>query len=431
MPNTSKRLRTLIIGNGGREHALYWKLSQSPLAEVTQIMPGNAGIPSVYRLQGIDTNSFSAVLEAITMFEIDLVIVGPEKLLVEGLGDYLAEMAPQVLFFGPSKKAARIEGSKLYCKQICTKYGIPTAEYEYASDIHSAHLLLEKSSTPIVIKADGLCAGKGVVIADTFKEAIVTLEKFLVEGIHGDEGKTVVLERKLEGDECSIMALCDGENIVVMQPARDHKRLRAGSDGPDNPNTGGMGAYSPVPDVDIAMQLRIRQEILEPLVKAMQAEGVPYKGVIFAGIMVTKEGPMLLEVNCRFGDPETQTLVPRIESDLLPYLVAVCNGTLGEMEPLEWSKDYSVCVNKVSRGYPAKPETGFVIEGLFEASSCFHAHVFHAGTELKGDKFVTADGRVLGVVGKGKNLREACVHAYEAADLIDWDGAYQRDDIGK
>ncbi len=426
MLNT-QRVRVLIIGSGGRESGLYWKLSQSIQAKAVFVMPGNAGIIDAQRVIGVDVKTFSDVRDVIHALNINLVVVGPEQPLVDGLGDYLAEMAPEVAFFGPSKKAAQLEGSKAFCKQLCTKYGIPTAGYEVVTLVADAQAVIGKWGAPIVIKASGLAAGKGVTMAMTVEDAYKA-----VDNLHASKpGEDIVIEEMLVGGECSAMVLCDGDTFEMLALARDYKRLRSGPEGPDNPNTGGMGAYSPLPDVSDAMKSRIRTEIIAPLVAAMKAEGTPYKGVLYAGIMITEHGPMLLEVNCRFGDPETQTILPRLESDLLPHLLAVTNGTLGKMEPLLWSTQRSVCINMVSGGYPGKPKTGYRIEGLQEASKLFNVQVFHAGTEtIAGGEVITAGGRVVSVVGMGEDWASAMCKAYRGVDEINWLNEYHRTDIG-
>jgi phosphoribosylamine---glycine ligase len=425
--------RILIIGGGGREHALYWKLSKSPMAGEILVMPGNAGIPESSRIKTVDVSDFSEILHVVQLLQIDLVVVGPEQLIVDGLGNYLYDQAPKVRFFGPSKKAASLEGSKAFCKSFCERHLIPTADFRIAFTIDQARAIVEEWGVPIVIKADGLCGGKGVTVATTFADAHKALDDLFVNQVHGNAGEMVVIERMLVGRECSVMALCDGKNIELLSPARDYKRLRSGAEGLDNPNTGGMGAYSPLPDVDDSMLARIRSEILMPIVTGMMKEGRVYKGLLYAGIMVTKEGPMLLEVNCRPGDPETQAVLPRLTSDLLPYLFAVCTGTLDDMKPLEWSDKFLLCVTEVAEGYPASTyKKGDVIEGLSDASESPYAYVFHAGTEVgPNGEVLTKGGRVLNIVGSGRNIREASDNAYMAANCISWPGKYHRTDIGK
>jgi len=424
-------MNVLILGSGGREHVLYETIKQSPLVGRTHVAPGNGGIPLEDQVR-IDINAFSEVLQTIEKLDIGLVVVGPEKPLVDGLGDYLREMAPSVHFFGPCKGAAQLEGSKAYTKRLCTKYGIPTADYKITNDMDHAISIFMSWGVPIVIKADGLCAGKGVVIANNLEQANDAAYRMLIAKKLGKAGETIVIERKLEGVECSVMAVCDGTIALELELAQDYKRLYDGADGPDNPNTGGMGAYSPM-QVGPVNRGIISKQIIEPLLKALREEGFPYKGVLYAGIMLTKEGPMLLEVNCRFGDPETQVVLPRLQSDLVPYLIAAAEGKLNSLPPLLWSSEHAVCVTMVSGGYPGKYITGMSIKGLGDISVRKEdgEYIFHAGTKLvEKDKWVTSGGRVLNVVGLGADRENAAETAYDIVDFITWDDEYHRNDIG-
>ena len=429
----TNKLRVLIIGSGGREHALYEAIRRSPLVFHVMVLPGNAGIPLRDR-HWVDLSSpaellFLQILSFAKLAVADLIIVGPEKLLVDGIVDYFAEHAPKIKVFGPSKASAQLEGSKVYCKQICQKYGIPTAKAYVARTMDEVNSALGDWGAPIVVKADGLCSGKGVKVCHTVADANAFASALLVERIFGDAGNRVVIERVLEGRECSVMAIVDGESALMLQPARDYKRAYPGKDAP---NTGGMGAYSPLPDLPMdGPEFHAIATIIMKLVSAMAKEGHPYHGLLYAGIMLTKDGPMLLEVNCRFGDPETQVVLPRLDSDLVPALLASIefNG-ISNIESLRWKSQSAVCVVMTSGGYPGKYDIGFPIKGL-EALDLFgDVVVYEAGTELRNSQKVTSGGRVLGVVGMGKNLEAAQNAAYEGVELIFYAKEAHRPDIG-
>ena len=428
-----KKLRVLIIGSGGREHALYETIGRSPLVYHVMVLPGNAGIPLGDR-HWVDLSApaellFLQILSFAKLAVADMVVVGPEQPLVDGVVDYFAEHAPNIKIFGPSKASAQLEGSKVYCKEICTKYGIPTADYRVASNVYEADLAIMEFGGSCVVKADGLAGGKGVKVAQDSVIATAFVRECMEAKVFGNAGKRIVIERVLEGRECSVMAIVDGESALMLQPARDYKRAYPGKDAP---NTGGMGAYSPLPDLPMhSPEFHGIATIIMKLVSAMAKEGHPYHGLLYAGIMLTKECPMLLEVNCRFGDPETQVVLPRLDSDLVPAMLASTelNG-ISNIESLRWKKESAVCVVMTSGGYPGKYDIGFSIKGL-EAIALFgDVVVYEAGTELRNKQKVTSGGRVLGVVGMGKNLEDAQNAAYEGVELIFYAKEVHRSDIG-
>jgi len=390
----------LVVGSGGREHALCWKIAASPLCDTLYCAPGNAGIAQEAECVPIDPNDIDGLIAFAKDKAIDFVVVGPEGPLVAGLVDSLTEAG--IKAFGPTRAAAMLEGSKGFLKDLCAKYEIPTAEYGRLADPNSAKSFVRESAMPLVIKADGLAAGKGVVIAQTLAEAEAAIDVMMVEKAHGEAGASLVIEEFLEGEEVSFFALVDGKNILPLASAQDHKRAGEGETGP---NTGGMGAYSPAPVLTPKMQARVMSEIIEPTVKAMAEEGQPYKGVLYAGLMITEDGPMLVEYNVRFGDPECQVLCLRLKSDLLPALIATCDGVLDSLD-LRWHDEAALCVVMAAKGYPGAYAKGSEIRGLGKAAALEDVVVFHAGTKAgPGGKVLANGGRVLGVSALGRSIR--------------------------
>ena len=416
-------MNVLLIGGGGREHALAWKLAQSPALGRLYCAPGNAGIADVAELAGLDVSDHAAVAAFCTDKQIGLVVVGPEAPLVAGLADDLESAGIPV--FGPSKAASALEGSKGYTKDLCAEYGIPTAAYGRFTGAASAKSYLSGQALPIVIKADGLAAGKGVVIAETHAEAEDAI-KACFQGAFGEAGAEVVIEEFLTGEEASFFALVDGETALPLATAQDHKRAY---DGDQGPNTGGMGVYSPAPLMTPDLCARVMDEIVLPTVKAMKARGTPFKGVLYAGLMIQDGAPKLIEYNVRFGDPEAQVLMMRLKSDLLPALLGTAQGQLGGMT-LAWHDDAALCVVMAAKGYPGAYEKGTEIKGLDAASVEDDAVVFHAGTARDGNRILATGGRVLGVTARGADIAEAQARAYAVVDTIDWPGGFCRRDIG-
>ena len=416
-------MNVLLIGGGGREHALAWKLAQSPVLGRLYCAPGNAGIADVAELAGLDVSDHAAVAAFCTDKQIGLVVVGPEAPLVAGLADDLESAGIPV--FGPSKAASALEGSKGYTKDLCAEYGIPTAAYGRFTGAASAKSYLSGQALPIVIKADGLAAGKGVVIAETHAEAEDAI-KACFQGAFGEAGAEVVIEEFLTGEEASFFALVDGETALPLATAQDHKRAY---DGDQGPNTGGMGAYSPAPVMTPDLCARVMDEIVLPTVKAMKARGTPFKGVLYAGLMIQDGAPKLIEYNVRFGDPEAQVLMMRLKSDLLPALLGTAQGRLGGMT-LAWHEDAALCVVMAAEGYPGAYEKGTEIKGLDAASVEDDAVVFHAGTVRDGNRILATGGRVLGVTARGADIAQAQARAYAVVDTIDWPGGFCRRDIG-
>ncbi len=413
----------LVIGSGGSEHALCWRLKQSPSVEKVFCAPGNGGIAEDVTCVAFKTPE--EIIEFCKKNAIGLVVIGPEQPLVEGLADKLA--AAGIAAFGPSARAAQLEGSKGFMKNICKKYGIPTAAYGYFTDAASAKKFLAGQACPIVVKADGLAAGKGVIIAQDKREAEAAIDDMFTGKI-GDSGKSVVIEEFLEGEEVSFFALCDGETAVEFGYAQDHKRAY---DGDQGPNTGGMGAYSPAPVMTDALRKTVMQGIIVPTVEAMKKEGCPFKGVLFAGLMLTQQGPKLLEYNARFGDPETQALMMRFDGDLYQVLLACSTkADAGTDETCPFSPQAAVCVVMAAKGYPGTYDKGSVIKGLDKAGAIDGVKIFHAGTEKRGQDIVATGGRVLGVTALGATIAEAREKAYQAVDAIDWPEGFCRRDIG-
>lgn len=416
-------MNVLLIGSGGREHALAWKLSASPLLSNLYCAPGNGGIADVAECVPLAVADHTAVMRFCKDNAIDLVVVGPEAPLVAGLVDDLTTSG--IKCFGPSQAAAQLEGSKGFTKDLCAEFNIPTAAYGRFIDAASAMAYAAQQKLPIVVKADGLAAGKGVTIAETHAEANAAIEACF-EGAFGAAGSEVVIEEFLVGEEASFFALCDGKNALPLVAAQDHKRV---GDGDTGPNTGGMGAYSPAAVVTPEMSARIMDEIINPTVAAMQARGIPFKGVLFAGLMITADGPKLIEYNVRFGDPETQVLMLRLKSDLLLALLAATDGVLDTFD-LRWYDDAALTVVLAANGYPASPDTGTEINGVEKAAAIDGVEIFHAGTRRDGGRLLATGGRVLNVTAIGKTVAEAQARAYQAAAAIDWPGGFYRKDIG-
>lgn len=414
----------LVIGAGGREHAICWSLAKSPKADKIYCAPGNAGIGQIAELVPIQVNEFEKLAAFAEEKRVGLVVVGPDDPLAEGIVDVFE--AKNIPVFGPRKNAAHIEGSKTFMKDLLKKYNIPTAAYEKFDNYEQALQYLQSRPVPIVIKADGLAAGKGVTVAFTREEAETALKNIMIDKVFGESGSQVVIEEFLEGQEMSILSFVDGETVRPMVAAQDHKQVY---DGDKGPNTGGMGTYSPLPHIADSIIEEAIETIIKPTAKAMVAEGRPFRGVLFAGLMITPDGkPKTIEFNARFGDPETQVVLPRLKSDLLEIFLAAVNGTLDQVD-IEWSEEAAVCVILASGGYPASYPKGLPIQGLEEAQAA-GALVFHAGTgKNEAGKWVTNGGRVLGVVGRGSSIAEARDNAYEAANLIMFEGKHQRSDI--
>lgn len=415
----------LVVGGGGREHAICASLARSQRAGKIYCAPGNAGIAQVAECVDIGVFDFDALTAFALEKGVGLAVIGPDDPLAGGIVD--AFEAKNIPVFGPRKNAAEIEGSKAFMKHLLKKYDIPTAAYETFDDYEAALAYLRRQGAPIVVKTDGLAAGKGVTVAQTLEEAEKALHDAMVGGSFGAAGSTVVIEEFMTGEEMSILAFVDGETVRAMPAAQDHKPV---FDGDKGPNTGGMGTYSPLPHIDPAIIDRAIEEIVKPTAKALVSEGRPFTGVLFAGLMIEPDGtPRTVEFNARFGDPETQVVLPRLESDLLEIFLAAVNGTLADVE-IRWSEEAAVCVVLASEGYPASYPKGRVITGIAEAEAGGDAFVFHAGTARNdAGELVTAGGRVLGVVGRGAGIAEARDAAYKAADLIAFEGAHKRSDI--
>jgi phosphoribosylamine--glycine ligase len=414
-------MNILLIGSGGREHALAWKLAQSPQCEKLWASPGNPGMAECAELVALDAGDHSAVAAFCAENAVDLLVIGPEAPLVDGLADSLREAG--VAVFGPSAKAAQLEGSKGFTKDMCARASIPTGGYIRTTSLDQAVAALDDYTAPFVLKADGLAAGKGVVIAQTRTDAEAALAD-MFGGRFGEAGAEVVIEEFLDGEEASFFAITDGKSVLPFGTAQDHKRVGNGDTGP---NTGGMGAYSPAPVLTPELQKRVMAEIIQPTVDQMAKDGMPYSGVLYAGLMLTKTGPQLIEYNCRFGDPECQVLMSRLDSDLAAIMMACAKGELSAIEAV-FAGEAALTVVMAANGYPGTPEKGGAIDlGAAEADS---AKVFHAGTSLDGEQLVASGGRVLNVTAKGANVTEAQAAAYKAVDAIDFASGFCRRDIG-
>lgn len=416
-------MNVLLIGSGGREHALAWKLAASPLLTRLYACPGNPGIANEAECVALDIGDHAAVARFCRDKSIELVVVGPEAPLVAGLADSLN--AAGIAVFGPSAAAARLEGSKSFTKEICAAYGIPTAEGQRFNNAPKAKAYVRSRGVPIVIKADGLAAGKGVTVATTLAEALAAIDNCF-EGEFGAAGAAVLVEDFLEGEEASFFCICDGTTALPFGTAQDHKRV---GDGDTGPNTGGMGAYSPASIIDDAMSRRVMAEIIEPTLAAMRERGTPFVGVLYAGLMLTAGGPKLIEYNVRFGDPECQVLMLRLKDDLLTILKAAADGQLAHLS-VRWYDETALTVVMAAEGYPGKPVTGTPIAGLDRAGARDGVEIFHAGTAQRDGKLVAAGGRVLNVTARGATVSEARERAYAAIAEIDWPGGFCRSDIG-
>jgi len=414
-------VKVLLVGSGGREHALAWALSQSPLLTKLYCAPGNAGIAQVAERVPIAASDFPALAKFAAETRIDFAVIAADAQLVGGLWDVLENAGIRAL--GPSKAAAVLEGSKGFVKDLCRETGIPTAQYQRFTAPQAAKAYAASLGYPVVIKADGLAAGKGVIIAADETEMRKAID-CMFEGGFGESGAAIVVEEFMDGEEASFFALSDGTNVIPLAGAQDHKRV---GDGDVGPNTGGMGAYSPAPVLPPALEQVAMEKFIKPTVAAMAARGMPYMGVLYLGLMITKQGPKLVEYNCRFGDPECQVLMPRLKSDLLTALLAARDGKLA---PLEWRDEAALTVVMASKGYPGTYEKGHVISGLDADAKLPGVTVFHAGTEQRGSDIVAVGGRVLNVTALGKTVAEAQARAYAAVDLIHWEGAFCRRDIG-
>ncbi len=418
-------MKVLVVGGGGREHALVWKIAQSPKVTEVYCAPGNAGIAGQATIVPIKANDLNGLLDFSLKEKIDLTVVGPEDPLTRGIVDLFESKG--LFIFGANGKAAEIEGSKAFAKEMMKKYHVPTAFYEIFDKRDDAVKYINKHGAPIVVKADGLAAGKGVIICKTVEEAIQSVDEIMVKKIFGEAGKRVVVEEYLVGEEASYIAFTDGKAILPLASSQDHKAI---FDGDQGPNTGGMGAYSPAPVVSDEVHERIIERVLRPIIYGMGEEGRPYKGVLYAGLMIHEGHPKVLEFNARFGDPETQPVLMRMKGDIVPILEACMRGTLSQHR-IEWDTRPSVCVVMASNGYPGDYQKGKVIKGLNEASREEGVFVFHAGTALKDGQVITNGGRVLGVTGLGEDIPRAIERTYQAVKEISWDGVYYRTDIGQ
>ncbi|MBM3242437.1 phosphoribosylamine--glycine ligase [Candidatus Poribacteria bacterium] len=419
-------MRVLVVGGGGREHTYVWKIAQSQMVDTVYCVPGNAGIAQIAECRNIGlSGDFSDLADFVQAEGIDLTVVGPEAPLAEGLIDQFA--ARNLRAFGPSMSAARLESSKSFAKNLMSKYNIPTAEYQVFHNPEEATDYINKVGAPIVVKANGLAAGKGVLICQTENEAIQAIQYIMVEKVFGTAGDTVVIEEFLQGEEATFTALTDGETVLPMVTSQDHKPV---FDGDRGMNTGGMGAYSPAPVVTEEMHNKIMKEIVEPTIRGMANEGRKFAGILYVGLMIDTKGPKVLEFNCRLGDPEAQVILPRLKNDLVPALEACIDGTLEQIK-LEWKSEPAVCVVMASGGYPQKYETGKVITGLMETEAMKDVVVFHAGTTTnENGAIITNGGRVLGVTALGRDIKMAIDRAYEAVGKIHFDKVHYRRDIG-
>ena len=417
-------MRILVVGSGGREHALIWKIRQSPLAGKIFCAPGNGGISQVAECADIKADDITGLIGFATKNKIDLTMVGPEAPLADGIVNRFSVNGLRV--FGPSKEAARIESSKVFMKELAKKYDIPTAAFEVFKESVKAKKYINSIKGKFVVKADGLAGGKGVVVCSSKDEGIAAIEAMMDQKLFREAGEKVIIEECLEGEEASIIVVTDGKDVVPLVSAQDHKRV---FDGDVGPNTGGMGAYSPAPVVSADMMARVMKEIIKPTIDALRKEGVRYTGALYAGIMITEKGPQALEFNCRFGDPETQAILPRLKSDFVELIEASVDDEI-DMASLQWDARPCVSVVLSSGGYPGGYKTGFEIEGLDALEKTKDVHVFHAGTKVAGDKIVTSGGRVLNVTALGSDIKDAIERCYNAVNLIEFEGMHFRRDIG-
>ena len=418
-------MNILVIGGGGREHALVWKIAQSPLVKKIYCAPGNPGIAGLAECVAVKADDIDGLLALAQDKKIDLTVVGPEVALTLGVVDRFQAAGLEI--FGPSQAAARIEGSKGFSKDLMAKYGIPTAAYRSFTDRDQAVAYIRAQGAPIVVKADGLAAGKGVIVAMTEEQAVTAVDEIMLDGVFGAAGSSVVVEEFMAGEEASFFAFTDGRNILPLASAQDHKRI---FDNDEGPNTGGMGAYSPAPVVTVALAAEVVETIVRPTIAGMAAEGCPYRGILYVGLMIANGKPRVVEFNARFGDPEAQPLLMRMKSDIVPVLQACARGALTQTA-LEWHDRAAVCVVMASGGYPASYENGLVIEGLEAAAKIDELMVFHAGTASQEGRIVNAGGRVLGVTGLGATVAAAIDKAYQGVAVIRWPGVQYRTDIGR
>lgn len=417
-------MKILVIGSGGREHAIVWKIAKSRKVKKIFCAPGNPGVAQLSECVSIKADDIKGLRDFAVNEKIALTVVGPEMPLTLGIVDSFEEKGLKV--FGPSEKAAEIEGSKVFAKNLMHKYSIPTAGYKVFKDPKEAKEYVKEQKFPLVVKADGLAAGKGVIISKTKEDALDAIKLIMEKKEFGSAGERVIVEEFLKGEEASFLAITDGKTVLPLPPCQDHK---AAFDGDKGPNTGGMGAYSPAPIITAKLKQEIMNSIMIPTVKAMEKEGRPYKGVLYAGLMITENGPKVLEYNCRFGDPETQPIMMRLRNDLVDVLSAAVDGRLNKIK-LNCDNKFALCVVMTSKGYPGDYEKGKEIKGIEEASKLKDVVVFHAGTAVNSDKLVTAGGRVLGVTAMGVGIKRAINKAYEAVSRIKWDGMHYRKDIG-
>ncbi len=417
------KINVLIIGSGGREHGLAWTIAKSPLLDTLYCSPGNAGMAQVSTCVTLNVEDHQAIINFVVDNTIGFVVIGPEAPLVDGLADSLKNAG--IKAFGPSAAAAQLEGSKAFTKDLCAAHNIPTATYGHFKQAGAAKAYLQTQKMPIVIKADGLAAGKGVIIAQDVVEAEAAVDN-IFEGQFGEAGSELIIEEFMVGEEASFFVLVDGEHCLALASAQDHKQVGEGDKGP---NTGGMGAYSPAAVMDPDMCAQTMRTIIEPTVQALKSAGTPFCGVLFAGLMITAEGPKLIEYNVRFGDPECQVLMMRLASDLLPALMATADGSLNDIT-LEWCDEVALCVVMATQGYPGVYQKGSIIKGLDQAGAPKDVHIFHAGTAQKDGEIIATGGRVLNVTATGKTVSEAQARAYEAVDRVNWPEGFCRRDIG-
>jgi phosphoribosylamine--glycine ligase len=417
-------MKILVVGSGGREHALCWAIAKSPKCKKLYAAPGNAGISEIAECVAVKADDVAGLVKFAQAQKIDFVVVGPEGPLVAGLVDKLDAVG--IKAFGPSAKAAQLEGSKAFMKDILAKYGIPTAAFEVFDEPEAAKEYIIKQNGPVVVKADGLAAGKGVILCHNRNEAMAAVDHMMVERAFGKAGDAVLIEEFMVGEEVSFFALVDGKTAVALASAQDHKAVH---DGDTGPNTGGMGAYSPTPVVTAKLHQQIMTDIIEPTIKAMATEGAPFKGVLFCGLMITETGPRVLEYNVRFGDPECQVLMARFDSDVLEALLACADGKLAKTK-IAWKDETALVVVMAANGYPGNYAKGTEINGLDKASAIQGVTVFHAGTKAAGGKVLADGGRVLGITATGKTVKSAQTLAYKGVDAIDWPGGFCRRDIG-
>ncbi|MGK2904766.1 MAG: phosphoribosylamine--glycine ligase [Desulfuromonadales bacterium] len=418
-------MKVLVVGGGGREHALVWKIAQSPLVDTIYCAPGNPGIAGLAICVQIPSDDIASLLDFAKAEHIDLTVVGPEVPLTLGIVDRFQAFGLEI--FGPNQAAARIEGSKSFSKDLMARYAIPTAAYQTFTAHDAAVAYIRKQGAPIVVKADGLAAGKGVIVAMTEEQAVAAVDDIMLDKVFGAAGASVVIEEFMAGEEASFFAFTDGRQVLPLASSQDHKRA---FDNDQGPNTGGMGAYSPAPVVTAALHDEIVETIVKPTIAGMASDGCPYSGILYVGLMIKEGKPRVVEYNARFGDPEAQPLLMRMKSDIVPVLQACARGNLSQ-DVIEWHDKAAVCVAMASGGYPGTYEKGFEINGLEEVLGMDDVMVFHAGTRLKDNKIVNAGGRVLGVTGLGSTVAEAIECAYSAVDKINWSGVHFRKDIGR